>query len=543
VPRSAAAVRRALQGRFEQPARGQPTNDDAVTLARLDAEGVTPAPIVALLGMSSGAFPRAPQRPDWDPRRRPAAPELDPNLRDRYALRCAVAWAREGLWISFVGRATRQGQELPPCVPVAELFAALSPAAGGKVFTEGARHPWQPDALPRWDADLGQLPTQDTGPGDGGAPALAEPRRRWTIDELVGRLLHPAKALLLERLGLYLSDEEEPLSEREPIDFNGLDSWKVRDGLLKRTWICPSDAPQGRPPLLQSADAAKKQATAALSDTRRALIGAGELPPGGAGEVALAAALADVHATIDSYHKLDVVEAEAHVTLQHRLQINDRTVELVGQVEAVVHGKGGTPLHHWLTTSSADKPKAKLRAWLHLLLAWASGAPVAVARTVGKGGEAEYLWPDELAVPTAEGARATLCALVQLAEDCGRLPLPLFERTSAAFAERWCRAAGRDAETEGQGERLAAAVETANAEWFGSSFSPYPPERLDRWIAALHPTWTPQDAVRDVKLDQLSEIDPHSFMGLALTVWTALAFATKTDKAGTDLYNAIGVTK
>jgi exodeoxyribonuclease V gamma subunit len=543
VPRSATAVRRALQGRFEQPAREKPTNADAVTLARLDAEGVTPAPIVALLGMSGGAFPRVPQRPDWDPRRDEAEPVRQPSLRDRYALGCAVAWAREGLWISYVGRAPRRGEELPPCVPVAELFARLGAPKGVHPFTEGARHPWQPDALPRWDADLGKPPEQ--ADAQRGTPAPGAPRRSWTIDELVARLLNPARALLTERLGLYVPDDEEPLSDREPIDFGGLDGWAVRNDLLQSTWVCPAADEGGRPPLLRGAEQAKATATKRLAAQRKKAIGAGELPPGGAGESALDAALADVHVSIDSYYGFDAAKAEPQVKLQHTLKLNDQDVELVGQVEAVLSSASGQKLHLWLTASSNDREKPTLRAWLHLLLAWAAEDGVVGSCVVGKKGKANYLWPDKTA-PKAE-AQAALCALVELAEACGREPMPLFKRTSRAFAEVFAqkpKTPAKNAKTAeklpSQESKLAKAVDKANTEWFGSAQSPYPPERIDRWIAALHPDWTPEHGVCDVN-DGVPA--PGGFVENALLVWAGPSRGTKTDAAGFKLATTLGVTQ
>lgn len=535
VPRSATAVRRALQGRFEQPAREKPTNADAVTLARLEAEGVTPAPIVALLGMSGGAFPRVPQRPDWDPRRHEGDPARQPSLRDRYALGCAVAWAREGLWISYVGRAPRRGEELPPCVPVAELFARLGAPKGVHPFTEGARHPWQPDALPRWDADLGKPDKQ--ADAQRGTPAPGAPRRRWTIDELVARLLNPARALLTERLGLYVPEDEEPLSDREPIDFGGLDGWAVRNDLLLSTWVCPAADEGGRPPLLRGAEQAKATATARLAAQRKKAIGAGALPPGGAGESALAAALADVHVSIDSYYKVEAAKAEPQVKLQHTLKVNDQDVELVGQVEAVLSSASGQKLHLWLTASSEDSEKPALRAWLHLLLAWAAEDGVVGSCVVGKKGKANYLWPDKPA-PKAE-AQAALCALVELAEACGRAPMPLFKRTSRAFATAWVKAGDCGDDTDMQQDRRAAAVDQANEAWNVGSYPAYPPERRDRWIAALHPDWTPEHGVCDVND---GEPAPGGFVENALLVWAVPTRATKTDAAGFKLAKTLGVT-
>jgi exonuclease V gamma subunit len=181
TPRSAAAVRRALQGRFELPAREKPTNNDAVTLARLDPDGVTPAPYIALIGMNSGAFPRVPRWPDWDPRHATLAstaerdPAHDPALRDRHALASAVDGARVGIWISFVGRERLKGAEVPPCVPVAELFEQLPRVQDGPA-SAGARHPWIPDRLPRWDPELQAAPACAADPARASpAPVLDDP--------------------------------------------------------------------------------------------------------------------------------------------------------------------------------------------------------------------------------------------------------------------------------------------------------------------------------------------------------------------------------
>ena len=311
----------------------------------------------------------------------------------------------------------------------------------------------------------------------------------------------------------------------------------MRNDLLQSTWKRPAGSVGGRPPLLRGAEQAKATATERLAAQRKKAIGAGALPPGGAGDLALAAALADVHLSIDSYYTLDAAKAEPQVKLQHTLKANDQDIELVGQVEAVLSAASGPKLHLWLTASAEDSEKPTLRAWLHLLLARAAEDGAVGSCVVGKKGKANYLWPDE--PPTAAEAQATLRALVELAEACGQEPMPLFKRTSRAFATAWVNAGDCGEDTELQRDRQAKAVEKANEAWNGGSYSVYPPERLDRWIAALHPDWTPEHGICDVNDD-----DPAvpRFVDLALQVWAGPTVARKVRKELNPQLKSLGVT-
>jgi exodeoxyribonuclease V gamma subunit len=82
-----------------------------------------PFRLVCLLGLDDGALPRRTPAAGFDlisqkPRRGDRARRLD----DRYLLLEILLSARDGLYLSYVGRDPRDNAELPPSVLVSELL-------------------------------------------------------------------------------------------------------------------------------------------------------------------------------------------------------------------------------------------------------------------------------------------------------------------------------------------------------------------------------------------------------------------------------------
>lgn len=88
-----------------------------------------PAKIICIAGLSDGAFPRSsnPRSIDlthFDPKNFPAGTALwDRTQRDDACLLFleSILAAQDALLLSYVGRSPNDGQELPPCVPLAKL--------------------------------------------------------------------------------------------------------------------------------------------------------------------------------------------------------------------------------------------------------------------------------------------------------------------------------------------------------------------------------------------------------------------------------------
>src|SRR5262249_60465492 len=67
-----------------------------------------------------------------------------------------------------------------------------------------------------------------------GPRRAAVPLDGVAIDDLVGFFGNPSRWFLQGRLGVYVGGDAELLAEREPIELNGLEQWRVGDALLRR---------------------------------------------------------------------------------------------------------------------------------------------------------------------------------------------------------------------------------------------------------------------------------------------------------------------
>src|SRR5690606_17089789 len=122
-----------------------------------------PFRLVCLLGLDDGALPRRTPAAGFDliaqrPRRGDRARRLD----DRYLLLETLLSARDGLYLSYVGRDPRSNAELPPSVLVSELLDVvdLTAVSAGEDTPASAcirvEHPLQPFAPGNFAGDRHQ---------------------------------------------------------------------------------------------------------------------------------------------------------------------------------------------------------------------------------------------------------------------------------------------------------------------------------------------------------------------------------------------------
>jgi len=85
-----------------------------------------PFPVVCLIGLSDGTFPRPSPAPGLDlAAASPRPGDRSPRQEDRYAFLEALLAARQHLHLSWVGQSQRDGSEIPPSVVVSELLDAV----------------------------------------------------------------------------------------------------------------------------------------------------------------------------------------------------------------------------------------------------------------------------------------------------------------------------------------------------------------------------------------------------------------------------------
>ncbi|MGQ0630868.1 MAG: exodeoxyribonuclease V subunit gamma [Sporichthyaceae bacterium] len=438
---------------------GRPTRagfrTGTVTVSTMVPMRSVPHRVIVLLGLDDTAFPRAGTTDADDilawPARRPG--ERDPRTEDRQLLLDAVCSARDHLAVIYSGADERTGAAIPPAVPLGELLDALD---GMATTTDGrpvrahitVRHPLQsfdPRNFGIGAPAQGRAPTSFDTVALAGARAILGTRvapRPFisaglappepgpvALTDLLGFLLHPARAFLRQRLDVSAAPSWESPAESIPLALTKLEEWTVGDRLLRAR--------------LAGADLA----TCGERERRR-----GTLPPNALGHRAATPIVAAVEAIVEAA-RADLLRADPDVA--------DLTVDLPGGaglvVGAVPELRGDVVVH---VGYSSLGPKQRLTAWVELL-ALSAGRPdrtwqvVTVARR-SKSAIRHVIGPLDPQVAAWE-----LAALVRLREDglCAPLPLPL--KTSYAYV---------DARDRGMAD--GEALGRANEEWSGRNDIP-----------------------------------------------------------------------
>ncbi|ESQ15305.1 MAG TPA: exodeoxyribonuclease V subunit gamma [Chromatiaceae bacterium] len=261
-------LRAHLQEVIDQPAAGHRFLTGAVTFCNMVPMRNIPAPVICLLGMNAGDFPRA-QRPlGFDlmakhPRRGDRSRRDD----DRYLFLEVLLSARDRLHISYIGRDARDNGIKVPSVVVDELLDVIDRGfiLPGTTKPEQRlpstririEHPLQPfsprcfDALDTrlhsyaedWlevaqSADGGHIKTfarlaaRETAASEPPLPALAELPPVIQLSDLIRFLRDPARWFLEQRLRLRLPWDAANLTDSEPFGVAGLERWSIAQQLL-----------------------------------------------------------------------------------------------------------------------------------------------------------------------------------------------------------------------------------------------------------------------------------------------------------------------
>jgi exodeoxyribonuclease V gamma subunit len=263
-----------LEGELQRGASTRGFLTGGVTFCALVPMRSIPFRVVCLLGMNDGEFPRTAETPGFDRiAQRPLCGDRSRRDDDRYVFLEALLAARERLLITYVGQSIRDGSEIPPSAVVSELLDTLDATfRGPKMIAASAaatpsptqlenpavrqhvlvRHPLQAFSPRYFGADgdprlfsfvrancegarslidtRGRRPAFLTRP----LPFPADIPRTVTVDELARFFENPARCLLQTRLRLWLGRDVERLLEREPLELDTLDYWRVGDAVLRR---------------------------------------------------------------------------------------------------------------------------------------------------------------------------------------------------------------------------------------------------------------------------------------------------------------------
>jgi exodeoxyribonuclease V gamma subunit len=422
--------------------RGRPTRANFrtghLTMCTLVPMRSVPHRVVCLVGLDDGAFPRR-TAPDGDDviARAACVGDHDPRSEDRQLLLDAVLSATGSVVVTYTGRDERTNEVRPPAVPLGELLDVVdatartgepgTPARDRVVvhhplqpfdprnFTAGALvsgGPWGFDGVALAGARAMAVRTRSPVPPLLRGPLPAAARDLIELDDLVRFVQHPVRAFLRQRLGISVRDADDEPSDALSVELDGLGQWGVGQRLLEAQ--------------LAGVDPAT---------SRDAELARGLLPPGALGTRVVARVLpvAGGVATVAA----QVVEAAVDAgSVQVDVDLGGCT--LVGTVPDVF----GDCVR--AATYSRVGPRHRLASWVRLLGVAAShpGRPFR-AVTVGRGPRGTV---SEVTIPPQDAKRATevLAALVDLHDRGLCEPLPLYGRTSAAYAAE--RARGRPGE-------------------------------------------------------------------------------------------------
>ncbi len=402
-----------------------------VTAARLEPMRPIPAPVICLLGMDDGAFPRD-RGADGDDVLliEPRVGERDSHSEDRQVFLDAIMAAQRHLVICYDGQDEHDNSRREPCVPLAELIDLLPGRADVVVH-----HPLQPfdgrnfqfgGVIP------GRVFSHDTGAmAAASVRDSAPPARRPLIDapiplgsdfeptiaSLAKFLKDPPATFLTQRLGMMIAKSDVEAPERIPLELAGLGGWEVAERIV--------------------------ESRLAGGDVRRVLAAEhrrGTLPPLALGDLALEDKLEEVEHIVG-----DALAARTEAARQVTVDVEVGPFRLRAEVPDIY----GTTIVR--ATFSRHKPKHLLGVWPELLaLAVAHPAERWSARVFAKGAEAT------LTAPAAATAAELLAGLIALERSAAEFPMPLMPATGHAYAAK--RRAGKD---------NAESRQAAHREWAG----------------------------------------------------------------------------
>lgn len=477
VPLRLADVRVLLEDQLAgRPSRAS-FRTGGLTVCTMTPMRSVPHRVVCLLGMDDDTFPRQ-QTVDGDDvlARTPLTGERDARSEDRQLLLDAVLAARERLVIAYTGADERTGEHCPPAVPLGELVDAARETTRAPIKV--VEHPLQPfDARNLTPGALGgdrpfsfdrsALDAARASLGEHTEPGrlLTAPLPAATVDDvsladLIGFYENPARGFLRDRLQIGVSRDAEEVSDRLPIDLDGLQKWAIGDRTL-RARLAGAD-----PRTIYEAELLR-----------------GELPPANLG----AATLKEIGTAVEQLMgqvALGPSEPARSVDVDVALPGDRR---LTGTVDGV-HGS-----HVVDVTYSRLGPKQQIGSWIRLLaLAAACEDEDWQASTLGKGSRGSVARTTRGPLPQA-AARSHLTALVDLYALGLTAPLPLPVKTAFAWAEVMHR----------NSSLRQAALRKASDEWLQTTLKSgdvIPGERDDAWWQRVHGP----DAPLDVLLEPLA---------------------------------------
>ena len=483
------AFLRLLRTRLDESGGSHGFLDGGLTFCTMLPMRTIPFPMVCLLGMSDGAFPRREGVIGFDLMAADPKPgDRSRRREDRYLFLESLLAARRRLYISYVGRSIRDNRELPPSVLVDELLDCLAamifpPGAGDDPRDERQKvvarfvvqHPLQPFS-PRYFQDQSgplftyaaeYLPEPSSPATDD--PAGAEPPGQpaaVALAELHAFFRNPAAWHARRTLGLSLPGREEAAVDREPLFIERLERYRIGRQLLQSPGLILSGA----------GAAAKLGPDSSLLEIMRA---AGALPPGGAAGVTLVEIIREVAPVAAFLATNPGGRPLPPLALDLELPAGIRLVGELGQ-------RAQSALLR--STPGKTSPAFFLAGWLdHLALCGQAPADQAPQTIMVGRGDHNLADIRVLRALDPVAAREFLQDLLELFQRGQGQPLPFFRRSSYELASKLF--AGGKTPTAAV---LVKARQAAHNTFYGTGYEHgAPPEVADPYVemifASRHP--------------------------------------------------------
>lgn len=444
------------------------------------AEGVTfcamlpmrsiPFQAICMLGMNDGEFPRVQYPDSFDLISQ--CPRLGDRSRrndDQYLFLEALLAARKKLLISYVGMSIKDGSLLPPSVVVNHLIDCIADSFvlpseeleqgisdhREKIFNRLViKHPLQPFSSRyfRDDQDsrlfsyaddyckaskLQQAGFVKKHPFMKGPISLVEEGGRYvSLADLQKFFSLPARWFVQKRLGLYLTEKDEELQDREPLYLTELDTFQIGKQLIEQGEL--------------------EERNKSLSFLR----GQGALPLGSYGDICFEQIYEILKPISEKKKKVTEEVQLENLTVKHSLPDN---TEIVGELT------DRYPVGLVRMTNAKLSAKYYLSAWLeHLFLCIEkpSGQEL-YTYLVGKG---EKNVVESIRFAPVDRAENILADLVDLYWLGHEQPLLFFPKSSYKFAYTMQRGKGDEQ------QRFKTARKTARIIYVGDRFNKISPE-------------------------------------------------------------------
>ncbi|MFH7319983.1 exodeoxyribonuclease V subunit gamma [Desulfurivibrio sp. D14AmB] len=466
------AFLRLLRARLDESGGSHGFLDGGLTFCTMLPMRTIPFPMVCLLGMSDGAFPRREGALGFDlMAAEPKPGDRSRRQEDRYLFLESLLAARRRLYISYVGRSIRDNRELPPSVLVDELLDCLA----AMVFSSGEKddpqeerqkvvarfvvqHPLQPFSPRYFQDQSGPLFTyaaeylpEPASPAAGDRPGAEPPGQTPAVAlaELHTFFRNPAAWYARRILGLSLPDRGEAAEDREPLFVEKLERHRIGRQLLQD----PELILAGPDPSL-------------LAIMRAA----GALPPGGAAAVTLAAIIREVEPVAAFLAANPGGRPLPPLTLDLALPTGIRLVGELGQ-------RGQAALLR--STPGKTSPAFFLVGWLDHLALCAQAPPDQTLQTIMVGRGDHNLADIRILRPLAPvTARELLQDLLELFQLGQRQPLPFFRRSSYELVSK-LSAGGKTSAAAA----LVKARQAAHNAFYGTGYDHgVPPEATEPYV-------------------------------------------------------------